>query len=82
MKFTCAALPEGNGLAIHIGKHEGGYPAWWRDIVVEVNGLPKGPASATVNGRSTSVTSNGRAFTLSAPDPGTGIEVVLRNKDE
>ena len=78
MNFTCAALPGGDGLAIHIGKHEGDYPAWWGEIVVEVNGLPKGPAFATVNGHSTPVTSNGQAFTLRAPDPGTGIEVVLR----
>jgi alpha-glucosidase len=77
MNFTCTALPEGNGLAIHIGKHEGSYPSWWKDIAVEVNGLPSEPVSATVNGRSTRITANGRAFTLSAPDPGTGIEVVL-----
>jgi len=82
MHFTCAMLPGGSGLAIHIGKHEGSYPAWWKEIVVEVNGLPKQPASATVNGRSSRVTSNGQAFTLDAPDPGTGIEIVVHSGAE
>jgi alpha-glucosidase len=82
MNFTCAALPGGNGLTIHISKHEGGYSAWWKEIAVEVNGLPTAPVSATVNGRNTHVTGSGQTFTLLAPDPGTGIEVVLRSGQE
>jgi alpha-glucosidase len=82
MNFTCAALPGGDGLTIHISKHEGGYPAWWKEIIVEVNGLPTTSVSATVNGRSTLVTASGQTLTLLAPDSGTGIEVVLRGMHE
>jgi alpha-glucosidase len=82
MNFTCAALPGGNGLTIHIGKHEGGYLAWWKEIAVEVNGLSAAPVSVTVNGRSTRVTARGQTFTLLVPDPGTGIDVVLHSAAE
>jgi alpha-glucosidase len=82
MDFTCAALPGGNGLTIHIGKHEGGYLAWWKEIAIEVNGLSAAPVSATVNGRSTGVTASGQAFILRASDPGTGIDVVLHSAAE
>lgn len=82
MNFTCAALPGGNGLTIHISRHEGVYPAWWNEIVLEVNGLPTRSMSATVNGLDSHVTARGQTFTLLAPDPGTGIEVVLRSAQE
>jgi alpha-glucosidase len=82
MNFSCDVLPGGRGLAIHVGKHEGDYPAWWDEIALEVNGLTTAPVSATVNGRSTGITTSGESFSLRAPDPGTGMEIILRNAEK
>ena len=80
MKFTCTVSSDKSELAIHLGKHEGDYPAWWKDVAVEVAGLTKSPATATatVNGNRASLVSGERGDTLTVPDPGTGIEIVIR----
>jgi alpha-glucosidase len=77
MSFTCESSPKNGDLEIHIGKHEGHYPAWWKEVAVEVNGLTKMPASATVNGYATDVTSSDQRLTITAPDRGTGIEIIV-----
>jgi alpha-glucosidase len=78
MKFTCTVSSDKSELAIHLGKHEGDYPAWWKDVAVEVAGLTKSPATATVNGNREPLVSGERGYTLTVPDPGTGIEIVIR----
>ncbi len=80
MKFTCTLSSDKSELAIHLGKHEGDYPAWWKDVAVEVAGLTKSPATATatVNGNRASLVSGERGYTLTVPDPGAGIEIVLQ----
>lgn len=55
MSFTCAVSPGDGPLTMHIGAHEGIYPAWWNEIVVEVNGLTKRPRSLIVNGHNADV---------------------------
>jgi alpha-glucosidase len=37
MKFTCEKTAQ--GLRLKIGPHEGTYPAWWKEIHVELYGL-------------------------------------------
>jgi alpha-glucosidase len=78
MKFTCETSSKNGDLAIHIGTHDGHYPAWWNEVVVEVNGLTTNTASATVNGRAADVTSSDRRLSIPAADRGTGIEIIVR----
>jgi alpha-glucosidase len=78
MSFTCEVSPGDGAISLHIGKHEGGYPAWWKQIVVEVNGLATRPRSATVDGRRAETQSGSGPIRLTLPDDGKGIEVVLR----
>jgi alpha-glucosidase len=78
MHFDCEKT--GEGLRVKIGSHEGSYPAWWKQIRVEVYGwTPKqgevfiaGGANATpIDRRPQSI-----GFTIS--DDGKGTEVQLR----
>jgi alpha-glucosidase len=78
MHFTCAVAEQGSALTVHIGKHEGSYPAWWRQIVVEVNGLSKPPSSVTVNGQPAQFTAGGHPVTLTTNDAGNGIDIAIR----
>jgi alpha-glucosidase len=78
MKFTCETSSKNGDLAIHIGTHDGHYPAWWNEVVVEVNGLTTNTASATVNGRAAKVTSSDQRLSIPAADRGIGIEIIVR----
>ena len=75
MNFTCDVSAD--GIAVHIGRHEGRYPAWWKEIIVEVNGLLRAPTSVTVNGHSVPVTASDNALHTTAADVGTGIEIAV-----
>jgi alpha-glucosidase len=77
MKFTCDASAKDGSLTLHIGKHEGGYPAWWTQIVVEVEGSAKAPASVTIDSHAGKFTSSDNAIVIATPDKGDGIEIVL-----
>ncbi|HEY1743231.1 MAG TPA: glycoside hydrolase family 31 protein [Granulicella sp.] len=76
MKFTCDVSAD--SLTLHIGKHEGSYPAWWKEIVVEVEGLAKAPASVMVDGHAGKFASSGNAIVVAAVDGGGGVEVVVQ----
>ncbi len=78
MTFTCEASPGNSQLTIHIGKHQGRYRAWWQQLAVEVNGLPKDPASITINGHTAPLHSANHPLTITTPDNGQGIDIVLR----
>ena len=80
MKFTCDVAQETSSLAIHIGKHEGSYPAWWREIAVEIDGLSKPPGVVTVDGRTTLATSFEavtHSVSILLTDNGKGMDVVV-----
>ncbi len=78
MRFTCTLSPDKKEVAIHLGKHEGDYPAWWKEVSVEVDGVAKRPSSATVNGKSATLRSSDRGFIIMTPDLGEGLDIVLR----
>jgi alpha-glucosidase len=75
MHFTCSASQ--GDLTIHIGKHEGSYPAWWHDLVVEVDGLVATPSSIISNGRSITANISDRRLTFTVADDGAGMDIVL-----
>ena len=78
MQFTCDA--SGQPLRIHIGAHEGSYPAWWKEMNVEVYGWDGTGAAARVdsNGRSIPSTRAAGAIRFTVPDDGKGTDLVLR----
>jgi alpha-glucosidase len=77
MTFTCDASPTHGQLTIHIGKHEGTYPAWWHQIALQVNGLPNRPSSITVDGHAATFSATDHAVTITTPDEGKGIDIVI-----
>jgi alpha-glucosidase len=78
MHFACTIAEQGSALAVHIGKHEGSYPAWWRQIVVEVNGLTKPVSAVTVNGQPAQFTAGSHSLTVTTDDAGNGIDIAIR----
>jgi len=77
MSFSCQSSDDHRGINIHIGKHDGSYPAWWKEIAVQVNGLPAKPSSVTVNGKTATFSYTDASATILAKDNGDGIDVVL-----
>jgi alpha-glucosidase len=77
MTFTCDASHTDGHLTIHIGKHEGTYPAWWHQIAVQVNGRPNRPSSITVDGHAATFSATDHSVTITTPDEGNGIDIVI-----
>jgi alpha-glucosidase len=77
MNFSCEVSADHRGISIHIGKHEGSYPAWWKEIAVQVNGLSARPTSVTVNGKTASFSYADESATIVATDGGDGLDVVV-----
>ena len=77
MSFSCQSSDDHRGINIHIGKHDGTYSAWWKEIAVQVNGLPAKPSSVTVNGKTATFSYTDASATILAKDNGDGIDVVL-----
>jgi alpha-glucosidase len=49
VQYTCESTP--GDLTLHIGAQEGSYPAWWKQIRVQVFGWKSGQAQAEVDGK-------------------------------
>ena len=77
MIFTCEISPTTSNLIIHIGKHQGSYPAWWQQLAIEVNGLPKTPAFVTIDGHAAPFHSTSQALVITTPDNGKGFDIIL-----
>jgi len=77
MTFSCNVAKTNGTLAIHIGKPEGSYPAWWRQITVEVDGFSKRPLAVTVDGRTTSFDPVSHSVKVLLTDDGNGMDVVV-----
>ncbi|HEV2279281.1 MAG TPA: DUF5110 domain-containing protein, partial [Acidobacteriaceae bacterium] len=74
MQFACDS--SGGHLHVHIGAHEGSYPAWWKEIRVEIYGASG--STAQVASREVPLTRSGNQLSLTVPDPGQGLDVDLR----
>jgi alpha-glucosidase len=79
MDFSCQGSENQREINIHIGKHDGSYPAWWKEIAVQVNGLSARPSSVTVNGKTATFTYTDTSATIMAKDSGDGIDVVVQS---
>jgi len=82
MNFSCEVSADHGAIRIHIGRHEGSYPAWWREIAVQVNGLAARPSSVSVNGKTASFSYADESATIVATDGGDGLDVVVGAGDQ
>jgi alpha-glucosidase len=78
MTFTCNVSTQTGALAIHVGKHEGTYPAWWQRILVEVNDVAARPSSVIVNGLASEAAFRNHQELIEVPDNGDGVDIVVR----
>lgn len=77
VSFTCDLRSDGS-LALHIGAHQGTYPAWWSQLKFEVFGLNFTAPKAWVDSRTpvgATVQNNVVEFTL--PDDGKGLDLTI-----
>ena len=77
MNFTCTSEPNSAGLSIHVSPHTGSFPAWWNQLIIEVNGLGDRPRSVTVDGSPISVTAVSRPLVIPVKDTGKGVEISI-----
>jgi alpha-glucosidase len=78
VSFTCDASAKDGSVSVDISSHEGHFPAWWKEIAVQVNGLQKPAAAVTVDGRPAKFSAGDHSVTLVAADEGRGIHIVIR----
>ncbi|HKO12189.1 MAG TPA: glycoside hydrolase family 31 protein [Acidobacteriaceae bacterium] len=76
MSSTCEV---GQGkLRVHIGAHEGSYPAWWHEIRVDVYGWESAKPVAHLQDRDLAITRSEHMMSFTVPDNGKGLDVELR----
>jgi len=78
MKFSCERTAD--GMRLHIGAHEGVFPAWWSEIRVELNGYASHSDVILVDSEKVSTHIdrglNGLGFALT--DDGKGMDIEVR----
>ena len=78
MSFSCQGSASDGEIKVHVGKHDGSYPAWWKKIAIEVNGLSARPLAVMVNGETARFTYTGTVATIIVPDSGSGVDIVVK----
>ena len=78
IKMTCRQTTE--GLRIEIGAHEGSYPAWWKELRIELYGWRPRSGELVVNGtRNSARIEQTKAFiSFSVPDDRKGEIIEVR----
>ncbi|HEX3435614.1 MAG TPA: TIM-barrel domain-containing protein [Pseudacidobacterium sp.] len=78
MDSTCQVTND--GLQIHLGEHHGSYPAWWKDVRLEVYGWSPKENVVTINGKpaTTQPEKSTTSSSLLLSDNGKGIDVQLK----
>lgn len=76
VKFSCEIAAD--GLHLHLGAHQGSYPAWWKEIRAEIYGWKPEKGIVSVNSTNTSVpvTRAAQSISFVLPDDGKGIEAT------
>lgn len=79
MEFSCTEGP--SGIAVHIGEHQGQYPAWWKQIHLEVYGW-EGKAGTVavgkIDGPVSRLDDKRHMLSVDVPDDGKGSDVDIR----
>jgi alpha-glucosidase len=74
MEFSCEVTPD--GLRVTIGKHQGSYASWWKEIRIEVFGWSANKGKASVDGTPLAAPSvTDRSLYVTVPDNGRGAVV-------
>ena len=78
MDFHCEVSAD--GILLRLGEHQGSYPAWWKQIRIEIYGWSPRERTAHLNGRSTDVRmdSSKSRVTITLPDDGRGEVLELK----
>ena len=78
MKFSCQTTHD--GMRLNIGPHEGSYPAWWKDIHVEIYGWTGKQGKIAVDRTQVAghVDRDPHLIGFTIGDDGKGEEVVLK----
>lgn len=78
IKFTCKITPD--GFVLHAYPQEGTYPAWWKEIRVEIYGWMPSGNTATLDGKplQSSPASPDHRYTISIPANLKGFDLRLQ----
>jgi alpha-glucosidase len=81
MSFACKV--EDHALSVHISAHDGSYPAWWKNLRVEIYGWKANVQTVQLNGKAmhTAVESSPNALAVTIPDDGRGLDLRLQLHD-
>lgn len=82
--FSCEATD--HGVRLRIGPRQGNYPAWWKELSVEIYGTKAAPQHIEVNGRPgtplrTSFEATRHCVDIVVPDNGQPQEIAIEVKD-
>jgi alpha-glucosidase len=79
MEFSCEEVA--SGLRLHIGRHQGTYQPWWKQLQVEVYGWNQGPSRILMNDKTeiaSTLDSVRHIISLTIPDDGGGTDLEIR----
>jgi alpha-glucosidase len=76
MEFNCTV--SAGVISLHIGRHEGSYPAWWTCVSVQIYGLPTTPSSVRLSGASLSFKAFDQSVSFELRDTGKGSDITIR----
>jgi alpha-glucosidase len=78
MQFTCNVTPD--GFELRVDPQEGTYPAWWKEIRVEVYGWKPSASAASLDGKTVrlSATPVNHGLAVTIPENAKGFDLTLR----
>jgi|HubBroStandDraft_1064217.scaffolds.fasta_scaffold01009_3 alpha-glucosidase len=78
MDFHCEVTPD--GLRVHLSEHKGSYPAWWRQISIEIYGWSPRKDTASLDGSSigSAIAFSPGKLMITIPDNGGGAVLDLK----
>lgn len=76
MRFTCGV--RAGALRIHISAHQGSYPAWWKEIRMEIYGWNPQQNHLLLDGQPIPGVRIGNALCVTVRDTSTGLDLTSR----
>ena len=76
VQFTCST--SAGVTSVQVSRHQGSYPAWWKQLRIEINGQPSVAKTANVGGLSVPVQNVSKNAVIIVTDDGEGISLVVR----
>jgi alpha-glucosidase len=80
MEFSCTEAP--SGVKLHIGNHQGVFPAWWKQIHVEIYGWQAKGARVlkdNIDGPALTIDKTHQVLSLDVPDDGKGSDLAIQS---